>query len=167
MSEMPVLPSVFVPSISHGGYGYKGADGVSRSNVSGGRGRYARQWERGTRMFQVSIVLRDAISMMKWELFYVNSIQNGALAFSMQLNSGMGILPHIVNIIPGSIAVNFIDSDFGTVGFSVEAEPSSYAYAGEGGQSLTDVIIAYGEDASIMLNQIHILANVESNVLNF
>lgn len=167
MSAVPSLPSAFVPSISHGGYGYKGAGGVSRSSVAGGRGRYARSYSNSTRMFQVSFFLRDASKILLWELFYVNSIQNGALAFSMPLNSGMGVLPHIVNMIPESLSINFIDSDIATVGFSVEAEPSSYAYVGEGGQSLTDVIIAYGDDAAIVLNQIHILANIDSNVLNF
>lgn len=165
--SVPELPSAFVPSISHGGYGFKGATGVVRSSTAGGRGRYAGMWEKGTRMFSVSFFLRDPLHVMLWDGFYTSTIKNGALAFSMPLDSGMGVLPHTVNMIPDSYSQSFQDAGIATVSFSVEAEPSIYSYSGNGMQSITDLINAYGDQAYDMVNRLHILANVESNVLNF
>jgi hypothetical protein len=122
---MPTMPALFVPVTAPGGYSHGGPGGVVRTEVAGGAARYALDWDCGVQRFNVTLLL-DPAQYSVWVAFYHYSIQKGAIAFDMPLDSGFGLQQHEVNIVPGSCqAVH--DNGFITVSFVVEAESAAYA----------------------------------------
>ena len=134
----PVLPRDLYPVTSPSGYSYASAQGVSATQVEGGFNRYALDFDRGTRLFNVALAC-TAGHLRVWELFYLRIIKKGALAFEMPLDSGTGLEQHIVNIIPNSVNTTETDGNNFVVTFQVEAEPKIYDFT-EGGAA---AIIAF------------------------
>lgn len=136
---MPIMPSGFVPLVA----AYSGGDpgGVIRTEVAGGPGRYRTDWARGRQKFSVTITL-DKSGLSVWLLFFHHVIKKGALAFDMRLDSGLGVAPHAVRMIPGSYSVAALSGAY-TVAFAVECESAVYA--------LSDTqVAAYGLSAAAM-----------------
>jgi len=96
---MPSIPNGLKPVVS--GYQFDEPGGVTRTEVGGGAPRYAMDWDRGTQRFQVTLIL-DALQFSIWTAFYHWQIGKGSIAFTMPLDSGFGVSPHAVNIMPGS-----------------------------------------------------------------
>ena len=117
----PVLPRDLYPVTSPSGYSYASAQGVHMTQVEGGFNRYAMDFDRGTRVYNVALAC-TAGHLLVWELFYLRIIKKGALAFEMPLDSGTGLEQHLVNIIPNSVNTTETDGNNFVVTFQVEAE---------------------------------------------
>ena len=117
----PVLPyRDLYPVTSPSGYSYASAQGVHMTQVEGGFNRYAMDFDRGTRVYNVALAC-TADHLQVWELFYLHIIKKGALAFEMPLDSGTGLKQHLVNIIPNS--VNTTETDGKTFSKITPPEP--------------------------------------------
>jgi hypothetical protein len=127
----PVLPRDLYPVTSPSGYSYASAQGVHMTQVEGGFNRFAMDFDRGTRVYNVAFAC-TAWQIHLWELFYLRVIKKGALAFEMPLDSGTGLEQHLVNIIPNSVNTTETDGNNFVVTFQVEAEPKIYDFT-EGG----------------------------------
>lgn len=137
---MPVMPDGFVPLVS--GYSHGGPGGVQRTDVAGGAARYAQDWDQGIQRFEIKLLL-DKTQYAVWIAFYQYSIQKGALAFDMRLDSGFGTALHSVHIVPGSYSLSHTGGKHVTVTFTVEALSAAYALSdGE--------VAAYGLDADTL-----------------
>lgn len=140
----PVLPRDLYPVTSPSGYSYASAQGVSATQVEGGFNRYALDFDRGTRLFNVALAC-TAGHLQVWELFYLRIIKKGALAFEMPLDSGTGLEQHIVNIIPNSVNTTETDGNNFVVTFQVEAEPKIYDFTEEGVAAIIAIWNAGGD----------------------
>ena len=126
----PVLPRDLYPVTSPSGYSYASAQGVHMTQVEGGFNRYAMDFDRGTRIYNVALAC-TASHLQVWELFYLRIIKKGVLAFEMPLDSGTGLEQHIVNIIPNSVNTTETDGNNFVVTFQVEAESKIYDFTDE------------------------------------
>lgn len=126
----PVLPRDLYPVTSPSGYSYASAQGVHMTQVEGGFNRYAMDFDRGTRIYNVALAC-TAGHLQVWELFYLCIIKKGVLAFEMPLDSGTGLEQHIVNIIPNSVNTTETDGNNFVVTFQVEAESKIYDFTDE------------------------------------
>ena len=160
----PTLPSQFVP-IS-GSYSHGGAGGVVRTEVAGGSSRYALAYDRGMQKWNVTFNIRDT-GYSAWVAFYHHIIKKGALTFTMNLDSGFGLEPHNVNIIPDSYSQSTTDWNTHIVSFVVEGESTVYQMTEEEGIALVMLFSTYGDGANDLINQLAQFATIDSNVLNF
>jgi hypothetical protein len=129
------LPRDLYPVTSPSGYSYGAAQGVNVTQVEGGFNRYALDFDRGTRVFNVALAC-TAGHLRVWELFYLRIIKKGALSFEMPLDSGTGLEQHVVNIIPNSVNTAATDGNNFVVTFQVEAEPKIYDFTEEGAAAI-------------------------------
>lgn len=120
---MPSMPNGFIPEVS--GYSHGGPAGIARTEVAGGSSRYIRQWDGGAQQFSCSLIL-DKTQYSVWSAWYHQVIKKGAIAFDMLLDSGLGLQPHNVNIVPGSYTVSAVDGANLRVSFTAEGGSSAY-----------------------------------------
>jgi len=159
----PVLPRDLYPVTSPSGYSYASAQGVSMTQVEGGFNRYAMDFDRGTRIFNVALAC-TAWHLQLWELFYLRIIKKGVLAFEMPLDSGTGLYQHIVNIIPNSVNTTETDGNNFVVTFQVEAEPKIYDFTEEGAAAIIAIWNA-GGDVGELLDRLALFTLEETLVL--
>jgi hypothetical protein len=159
----PVLPRDLYPVTSPSGYSYASAQGVSMTQVEGGFNRYALDFDRGTRVFNVALAC-TAGHLRVWELFYLRIIKKGALSFEMPLDSGTGLEQHIVNIIPNSVNTTETDGNNFVVTFQVEAEPKIYDFTEEGAAAIIAIWNA-GGDVGELLDRLALFTLEETLVL--
>lgn len=166
---MPILPSQFKPIF--GSFSYGGAGGVVRTEVAGGGNRYALQFDRGMQKWNVTFHVSDAANSA-WTAFYYYSIKKGAITFQMNLDSGFGLEPHYVNIVPETYSTSSTEYGRHVVSFVCEGESAVYRMSEADGLSLVDLYAEYGDgltdsDVNGILFSLYQFANVDSNVLNF
>ena len=159
---MPVLPSGLKPVVS--GYQFDEPGGVMRTEVAGGAPRYALDWDRGTQRFQVTLIL-DALQFSVWTTFYHWQIAKGSMAFTMPLDSGFGVSPHSVNILPGSYSAARTGGIMMVVSFVAEAENQVYAMTAADAAALIDFYNVNGAHGPFLLARIAQFANVDTLVL--
>lgn len=136
---IPVMPVRLVPGVSS--YTGAGPGGVIRMEVGGGSARYRLDWARGRERFDVRMQL-DKERFSIWSMFYHHVIRKGASAFQMRLDTGLGVAPHLVNLIPGSYQAAASAGGY-AVAFAVECDNAVYA--------LSDAqVAAYGLSADAM-----------------
>lgn len=145
-------------------YSYGGPTGGRRSEVAGGRGRYALNYYGGTSQFAVTFILTPDQQRV-WTMFYTRRIALGTLPFEMELDSGLGILPHECNILPDSYQVSKNQTVW-AVSFNVEARSTAYDLD----PCIVDLEIDYwdctGEPLCPMLERLDIFANSDVLILN-
>lgn len=146
------------------GYSMDDAGGVLRSEVPGGASAFAMDLNRGTQRFSASLVL-TAAQFQVWTVYYTRIIKKGAISFDMPLDSGFGVSPHRVNIMPGSYSAARAGGILWAVNFVVEAEPQVYALGLDGAASLVALYGLYGRESNALLARIAQFATVDSNVL--
>lgn len=166
---IPVLPSQFKPIF--GSYSHGGAGGVSRTEIAGGAPRYALQFDRGFQKWNVTLNI-SAAAYSAWVAFYHHVIKKGAITFQMNLDSGFGLEPHDVNVVPDTYSANFNDFGRYIVSFTCEGESSVYDLSEADALAIVELYTAYGDglsDTGIdeFLNILERFATVDSNVLNF
>jgi hypothetical protein len=159
----PVLPRDLYPVTSPSGYSYASAQGVSMTQVEGGFNRYALDFDRGTRLYNVSLAC-TAGHLQVWELFYLRIIKKGVLAFEMPLDSGTGLEQHIVNIIPNSVNTTETDGNNFVVTFQVEAESKIYDFTDEGTEAILSIWETSG-DVGEFLDRLALFTLEETLVL--
>ena len=145
----PVLPRDLYPVTSPSGYSYASAQGVHMTQVEGGFNRYALDFDRGTRVFNVALAC-TAGHLRVWELFYLRIIKKGALSFEMPLDSGTGLEQHVVNIIPNSVNTAATDGNNFVVTFQVEAESKIYDFTEEGAAAIIAIWNAGGDVGELL-----------------
>ena len=148
------------------GYSMDDAGGVLRTEVSGGAARYALDYDRGTQRFSVTLLL-SAEQFAVWTVYYARIIAKGSKTFDMPLDSGFGVSPHPVNIMPGSYNSARTGGVLWSVSFAVEAEPQVYALGPDGAASMVAVYGLYGRESDALLARIAKFATVDVNVLAF
>jgi len=146
------------------GYGMDEPGGVMRSDVAGGVSRYALDWDRAPQRFQVTLIL-DAQQFKIWSVFYHRIINKGSIAFDMPLDSGYGISPHSVNILPGSYSAARTGGIMWVVSLVVEAENQVYGMTAAEASSLIDFYALYGAETPALLARIARLATADTRVL--
>jgi len=146
------------------GYGFGEPSGARRTEVAGGAGRYGLSYANGSSFFNVTLVLTDA-QMRVWTLFYQRRVALGTLPFEMEINSGLGMIPHECQILPGSYQVA-VNQTVWVVTFQIEAVSSAYDEAGD----VLDLELEYwdntGELLGPMLDRLTIFANEDVLILN-
>lgn len=161
----PVIPVGMCPAVSPYSFGAPG--GVDRTDLEGGVGRYAMAWDRGTQVFNVTLMLRLE-QFTVWNAFFLRVIKKGAITFLMDIDSGFGSEPHNVNILPGSYNSVMTSGTVYAVTFQVEAEAAStYNLTEEQVDALIEINNMTGGFPSRLLDRLAIFANVDTNVLSF
>ncbi|WP_426196188.1 hypothetical protein [Massilia sp. DWR3-1-1] len=136
---MPTMPNGLVPLVS--ALSSEAPEGVTRTEVAGGPARYRLDWARGRQRFNVKLAL-DGGRLLVWTAFYHHIIKKGAIAFDMRLDSGLGVMPHSVHILPGSYSLAAAGGNY-MASFVVECESAVY--------SLSDAqVAAYGLSATTL-----------------
>ena len=160
----PVLPLEFKPVVS--GYSISDPGGVLRTDVAGGAARYGLDWDRGMQQFSVTLIL-DQMQFSVWSAFYHHIIKKGALSFDMRIDSGFGVSPHSVNIVPGSYSAARTSGIMMVIAFVAEAENQVYDMTATDAAKMVAVYGQYGRETQATLDRIARFANVETNVLDF
>lgn len=134
---MPALPNGLAPIVA--AYSHNTPGGVLRTDVAGGPARYTLEWAKGTQRHSVTLIL-DKLQYSVWSAFYTHTIQKGALAFDLPLDTGFGTAAHSCNIVPGSYSATLTSGTAYAVAFAVDTISAAYA--------LTDPqVAAYGLSA--------------------
>jgi hypothetical protein len=143
------MPNGLVPLVSD--MSSQGPDGVTRIDVAGGAARYRLEWARGRQQFGVKLAL-DSRLLQVWAAFFHHIIKKGAIAFDMRLDSGLGVMPHSVHIVPGSYKLATVSGQYFAT-FTVECESAVYALT-------TGQVAAYGLSAdAIPADMVPVIAN--------
>lgn len=166
---IPVLPSQFKPIF--GSYSYGGPGGVVRTEVAGGANRYALQFDRGMQKWNVTFHISDSANSA-WVAFYHYAIKKGAITFQMNLDSGFGLEPHNVNIVPETYSASSTEFGRHVISFVCEGESSVYRMTEADALALVNLYATYGDgltdsDVDTILFDLYKFANIDSNVLNF
>lgn len=161
---MPTLPNGIKPVVS--GYAMDDPGGVMRTEVAGGMPRYALDWDRGAQRFQITLIL-DALQFSVWEAFYHWQTRKGSIAFSMPMDSGFGMAPHTVNIVPGSYSAARTSGVMMVVSFVAETENQVYQMSAADAGNMVDLYNTYGAYTTAQLDRLAQFANVDTNVLDF
>lgn len=160
----PSMPSGLQPIAS--GYSFGSPGGVRRSDVAGGLARYALEWDGGVQTFSVTLLLtRTQFSV--WNAFFHRKINKGAISFNMPLDSGFGLQPHLVNIVPGTYTVAEVNVAMASVRFDVEAESQAYLLDELEADALLAMHEEYREGIQSLLDRLALFANSDTNVLDF
>jgi hypothetical protein len=158
------LPPGIVPVVSPGGYSHGGPDGVAGGDVAGGHSAYAMEWDRGVQQFNVTLFLNPA-EYAAWSVWFYRLIGKGVQSFEMPLDSGFGVQPHLVNIVPGSYSATHNDG-FVVVSLTVEGESKVYDLGEEAGLALVEMAFLYGGGIGLLLKAIEKFATVDTLVLS-
>lgn len=160
---MPTLPSGLKPVVS--GYQFDEPGGVMRTEVGGGAPRYALDWNRGTQRFQITLIL-DALQFSVWSTFYHWQIAKGSISFDMPLDSGFGVSPHSVNIMPGSYSAARTSGIMMVVSFVAEAENQAYSMTAADADAMIALYNEAGAYSDHLLARLAQFANVDTLVLS-
>jgi hypothetical protein len=160
----PVLPSGLKPVVD--GYSMDDPGGVMRTDVAGGAARYALDWDRGPQRFNITLIL-DEMQFSVWTAFYHHIIRKGAITFDMTMDSGFGMQPHPVNIVPGSYSAARTSGIMMVVSFVAETENKAYEITAADAAGLVDVYNSYGAYSHAVLQRLATFALVDTNVLDF
>lgn len=159
---MPTLPAGLKPVVAN--YSFDEPGGVMRTDVAGGAARYALDWDRGPQRFQITLIL-EALQFSVWSAFYHHVIKKGAIAFDIRLDSGFGVSPHSVNIMPGSYSAARTGGIMTVVSFVVEAENQVYGMTGAEAVTLIEFYNTAGAESDALLARIARFATSDVNVL--
>lgn len=161
----PVIPVGMCPAVSPYSFGSPG--GVDRTDLEGGVGRYAMAWDRGTQVFNVTLMLTQE-HFTVWNVFFLRVLKKGALTFLMDIDSGFGLEPHNCNILPGSYNAVLTSGTVYAVAFQVEAEAAStYDLTDDEVQDIIDIHNATNGNTRALFDRLAQFANVDTLVLNF
>lgn len=156
------IPNGFKPVVS--GYAMDDPGGVMRTEVAGGASRYGLDYDRGMQRFTLTFIF-DALQFSMWEVFYHLQTKKGAIAFYVPMDSGFGISPHLVNIMPGSYSAARTNGVMMVVTFTAETENQVYQMSASDGVAMLDIYGNYGESSNALLNRIDIFANQDTKAL--
>lgn len=142
---MPTIPKGLRPVVE--GYAVGAPTGVLRTPVAGGLARYGMDWDRGLQQYRLTMIL-DEVQLSVWTAFLHHIVKDGALAFDMPMDSGMGQQVHSVTIVPGSIT----SARRGTataVSFAVVAQSAAYGITEAAAIALIAAYNGYAAPAGI------------------
>jgi hypothetical protein len=154
--------SGIVPIVS--GYSVGDPAGVARDEVPGGQAGYALEYARGLSRFSVTLIL-TAAQFALWSVYYARIVKKGSIAFDMPLDSGFGVSPHQVNIIPGSYSAARTGGINWVATFAVEAEPQAYLMSDADAAAMIDLYNGIGVSTDALLARIAQFVLVDTLVL--
>ena len=159
---MPTLPNGLRPVISN--YGMDDPGGVLRTEVAGGAARYGLDWDRGPQRFTITLIL-DALQMSIWSAFYHHVIRKGAITFDMRIDSGFGLSPHAVNIMPDSYSIARTSIAMWVASFVVEAENQAYQMTALDAANMIALYNAHGAHTNAFLDRLAQFALYDTRAL--
>lgn len=159
---MPTLPASLKPTSA---YSLGSPTGAVSTEQAGGPDRTGLFFDRGQRTINVTFNL-TAQQFSIWTLFFERIIQLGTIPFDMPLDTGFGVQPHSVTIVPDSCQPVRAGISW-VVTFQARATGKSYDYTPEEAQALIDYYEVQGEGADELIDAIYRFANVDSLVLDF
>jgi hypothetical protein len=157
------IPLGLSPVVS--GYGHGSIAGSMRGDVAGSFGEFGQDWMGGPQDFTCTLILTPA-QMLLWTIWFYRVIRKGGLSFDMPLDSGLGLVPHLVTILPGTYTVTR-NGEISIVSFSVEAESTLYTLGRTGAESLIAIYAENGSETPALLARLAKFATVDSLVLDF
>lgn len=160
--SLPKIPAGLC--IAAQGYSFGGAAGARRTDIASGRGRYGLNYYGGTSQFAVTLVLTSD-QLHIWSLFYHRKIALGTLPFEMDLDSGIGVMPHECNILPDSYQAT-LNQTVWVVSFNVEAKAAAYDLPREASDLELEYWDNTGQLLGPMLDRLTIFANQDVLLLN-
>lgn len=160
----PHAPSFMHPLVA--GYSFAAPEGVMRTQVAGGRARYALEWDRGVQVFSIACLMTPA-QFSVWNAFFHLTIKKGSVSFLLPLNSGFGVADHLVDMLPGTYSVTELDSKHASVAFQVEAESQAYLLDEEAAEALVVMYDLYGQNVHSFFRRLATFANSDTNALDF
>ncbi|UXC34776.1 hypothetical protein [Cupriavidus gilardii] len=164
-TPIPAIPYGMCPIVSAYSHGAPG--GVDRTDLDGGVGRYGLNWDRGTQQFNVTLMLNLEYFTV-WNAFFLRVIKKGAISFLMDIDSGMGVEPHVCNIMPGTYQATRTSGNHMAVVFVIEAEArSTYALSSDEVAGLIELHNSTRGRSRALLDRLAIFANSDTNVLDF
>lgn len=164
-TPLPILPVGMCPAVSP--YSFNAPGGVDRTDLEGGVSRYALAFDRATQAFNVTLMLKLA-QFTVWNAFFLRKIKKGAVTFQMDIDSGFGLEPHRVNIIPGSYSATLTSGTVYAVAFQVEAEAfSTWDLTLDEVDGLIEINDSTNGNPHALLDRLALFANHDTNVLNF
>lgn len=159
----PSFPAGFKPTAQ--GYNIGSPDGVSMTDVGGGLPRVAMQWDRGRQAFQVTMILPQ-VRFSIWSTWFHHIIKNGAIQFTMPIDTGFGLQSALCVMVPGSYsAVPVASARVWSVTFTVLAESHAYTMTDEDAAAVLVLWDAYGDDLSALLERLEVFATFDTLVL--
>lgn len=159
---LPAIPRGIRPVVQ--GYGFDGPGGVMVSQTPGPAARNALATDRDSQMFHIALVLEPA-EFTAWTAFFLRVLRGGALAFSMPIDSGMGVQDHYCQVIPGSYSASRASGQVMAVSFAVEAVSRVYDMERGDAQAWLDLWNTYGAGYNELLARLDQFANVDMLVL--
>jgi hypothetical protein len=159
----PAFPSGFKPVVQ--GYSIGAPDGIQMNEVGGGLPRIAMEWDRGRQPFEVTMMMSEP-KFRVWTAFFHRVLKGGAIQFTMLINSGLGLSPHLCMMLPGSYSAVPVGSVLQwSVRFSILAESEAYQMTDAQLNELFALWEAQGEDLTPVLARLAQFANVDTLVL--
>lgn len=159
----PRIPRGFEPLLN--AYKITAAEGGMETDVAGGAARYGLQFERGTQMFDVSMLLSE-LRFSVWNTFYYRRIAEGTITFDMPLDSSYGVVDHACNIVPRSHSA-VPSGPHWLVSFQVRAENRAFDMTEAEVDALLALYEEVGDAADDLLRRIAQFANVDLTALDF
>jgi hypothetical protein len=101
---MASFPSDIIPTVTQG-YSFGAADNVISQPVAGGLPLSMLDYRTAAVPISVGFVC-DAAKLLTFQTFYYSTINSGADAFNMELDTGRGIETHVVKIAPSSVSID-------------------------------------------------------------
>lgn len=117
---MANFPSSLKPVISSG-YSFSGQSSVIKSPASGGLPLQARDLKFGPVPFNIAINVNPT-GLQVFQDFYADDIFSGSGRFNMDLDSGLGVESHVVQIEAGSLSIDGGSAPKWVISFVVLAE---------------------------------------------
>jgi hypothetical protein len=120
---MADFPASLKPSVSQG-YSFGLDENVLTQDVQGGPPLMMLDYAEAKAPINIGLVLTPDDLQVFWE-FYVNDIDNGAEAFNINIDTGLGLTSHTVVIDSNSVSVDGSRSPIWTMSFTVFIDNST------------------------------------------
>jgi hypothetical protein len=117
---MATFPAILKPVINKG-YSFSSPESLAVGGVQGGLPLQARDLKFGPVPFSVALSV-GTVGLNEFITFYKNDIFSGSAKFNMDLDSGQGVEPHVVQIEPQSLNIDGSKAPAWSISFSIIAE---------------------------------------------
>lgn len=151
-------PSNLKPAVNRG-YNFNTASNLIQVDTMGGNPIIIRDYKYAPVIIPVAFV-GNRLTKQVISDFYYGKINSGQDKFYMNLDTGMGIEQHTVQIVPGTISFNGDQDPMWVITMTIRAEKTPAQDAPLGG-NLADLYEVYGDDIDDLLAALAYFVNTE------
>lgn len=155
---MATFPANLKPVVNQGYY-FGVPDNVISIQTMGGAPIQVLDYRVGPVEINV-VIVGNRYQKMVVSDFYYGKINSGADKFYMNLDTGMGIEEHIVQMVPQSMKFDGSQDPLWIMSFNARAESTPAQDAPYGG-NLSDLYAVYGEDIDLLFSALDVFVNDE------